>query len=65
METEAKICARYGRELELIAALDRAYHFHPVPTSAERAKYQKRQEELETLRAQFYTELDRFREEYP
>ena len=63
METETEICARYERELALIAALDRAYHFNPAPTCAERAKYQKRQEKLETLRAQFYTELDRLRRE--
>jgi len=59
MDTETEIRARYELELALIGSLDREYYSKPAPTSAERAKYQKRQEQLETLRAQFYTERDR------
>ena len=57
MDLQGEICARYEAELSSIAALDSKYYVNPAPTSAERASYYQRQEQLERIRAGLYAEL--------
>lgn len=52
------ICECYEPQLASIAALDREYYSNKAPTAAERAEYYARQEELESIRARMYQELD-------
>jgi hypothetical protein len=57
VETESEICTRYEAELAAIATLDRAYYLNATATSADRANYFRRQNNLEQIRVRFYTEL--------
>jgi hypothetical protein len=51
------LCARYGKELAAIAALDRRFYLNPSPALAERRAYAARKLRLEEMRYRFYLEF--------
>jgi len=63
MDTEPQICRFYEAEMAAIAALDRGYYLTQSPTVADRRAYAIRQAQLDKIRARFFTELARIREQ--
>jgi len=59
--SETEICERYAAELSALALLDRAYYLKSTATVEDRADYFRRQERLEKVRAEFYTNLSQVR----
>ena len=57
MDTETEIYSRYEAELTEIALLDRLYYQKAAPSSANRADYYRRQDQLERVRAWLCAEL--------
>jgi hypothetical protein len=57
MDTETEIYIRYEAELAEIALLDRLYYRKAVASSADRADYYRRQDQLERVRARLCAEL--------
>ncbi|GEM_PF-4095409 len=61
MDAKTKICTRYAAQLAAIAAIDRTYYLNGTATTADRANYFRRQNDLKQLRALLYAELSRVR----
>jgi hypothetical protein len=57
MDTETETYIRYEAELAEIALLDRLYYQKAAASSADRADYYRRQDQLERVRARLCAEL--------
>jgi hypothetical protein len=57
MDTKTKIYIRYEAELAEITLLDRLYYQKSASSSADRADYYRRQDQLEGVRARLCAEL--------